>query len=103
MNQQEQPKQPLDFFWKPKTTITLTSKEFDILTQPLQMFEMALAVSNMKRDQAIQKGDYLPVFEDDVDMKTGKLLDEKAFFEGKKPSVIQSVSKLVDTSGAPLN
>ena len=103
MNQQEQPKQPLDFFFKPGAKITLTAKEFTLLTQPLQMFEMALALANMKKDQAIEKGDLLPVYEDDVNMQTGQLKDEKAFFEGKKPSVIQPVSKLVDTSGAPLN
>lgn len=100
--EQKQQKPPLDFCWKPKTNITLTSKEFEILTQPFQMFAMAVAVANMKKDQAIAKGDYLPVYEEDIDLTTGLLKDEKAFFEGRKPSVIQPVSPIVDTSGVPI-
>jgi hypothetical protein len=83
----ETTKQPIDFTFTPDAKITLTAREFNILTKPLQMFEMALSIRNMKMDEALNNKILLPVYEEDVD-EQGKLKDEKAFFEKHKPSVI---------------
>lgn len=83
--QQKLPEQPINFVFVPEAKILLTPQEFDILQRPLRMFEMAISVANMKNDELISTNQLVPVYKSDVDEKTGKLKDEKAFFDKYKP------------------
>jgi len=63
---QEQQEQPIDFKWHPEAKIELTPEEFELLINPLKMFEWAISVANMKKDQAIIEKKFLPVYMKDV-------------------------------------
>ena len=97
----EQQKQPIDFKWHPEAKIELTPEEFELLTNPLRMFDWAISVANMKKDQAIHEKKYLPVYPEDVQInEKGQILagadrkpllkDEKEFFNKyqEKKSII---------------
>ena len=105
MEQPNLPEQPIDFKWSRDAKIILSPQEFELLTRPVRMFEMAIAIANNKVDEAISTKQYLPVYK--ADCKTdekgniladnfGKaaLKDEKAFFakyqqkEEKKPTIV---------------
>lgn len=97
MNPSNLPEQPINFVFAPGAKVVLTPQEFDILTRPLKMFELAISISNMKNDELIDTKQLLPVFQSDIDEKTGKLKDEKAFFNKHKPEEKPTI--LVDTLG----
>lgn len=109
-NSTNAPKQPVDFTWMPDAKITLTPKEFTLLSQPIEMYEWAVSVLNQIKMKAISEGTRVPIYIEDIDPNTMGLKDEKAFFErytnkeAPQPlGVVKPISKFVDTSGAPLN
>jgi hypothetical protein len=71
--------QPINFVFVPGAKIVLNPQEFEILTRPLRMFEMAISVANMKNDQLIDQKLLVPVYAKDVD-EQGKIKNPKAFF-----------------------
>jgi len=105
------PKQPVDFTWMPDAKITLTPKEFTLLSQPIEMFEWAVSVLNQIKMKSISEGTRVPIYMEDIDPNTMGLKDEKAFYERyankETPQpvngVVKPITKFVDTSGAPLN
>lgn len=92
---------PLGWQFKDSATITMHWKEYSVIMAALAPFEMPLAIMNNLKNQAIQDGKLLPIFEKDIESKNefGQIVKLKEGF-GKEST---SNSLVLDSSGNPVN